>query len=219
MKSFDSKGLTKKLGKIPQKYMLIAMVAIVVVVLGLLYYFLMIPQLEAKARVSKELSDLRSELTKLKSIQQNMPKHRKEYAQLQDLLQEVMRQLPESKDIPNLLRSLTGVSEETRLKVKQFEPKPIRNKDFYSELPFEIKFQGNFGNLASFLDGVRKQERIISISDFTLEAKGPPNSVMIEGTCSANAYVYLREPIKQAAPKGAPKPNEGAPKANVPPKK
>ncbi|MEN6615670.1 MAG: type 4a pilus biogenesis protein PilO [Syntrophorhabdus sp.] len=219
MKGLDTKGLIKKIEKIPQKYILIVMVVLVVVVVGLLYYFLMIPQLEQKARVSKELKDLRGELTKLKDIQKNMAKHRQDYAQMQETLQEVMRQLPESKDIPNLLRSLTGVSEETRLKLVKFEPKQIRNKDFYSEIPFEMKFTGNFGNLASFLDGVRKQERIISISDFTMEAKGPPHSVMIEGTCNANAYVYSKEPVKQAAPKGAPKPNEGAPKGNVPPKK
>ena len=105
------------------------------------------------------------------------------------------------------------VSEESRLKVRQFEPKLIRNKDFYSELPFEMKFQGTFSNLAAFLDGVRKQERIISIADFSLEAKGAPNNIIIEGTCDANAYMYLREPVKQAAP-----PVKGAPKANEPPK-
>jgi len=209
---FEPKSLGKKIEKIPQKYILIVMIVLVLVVLGALYYFVMMPQLETKARLAKEYSDLQVELGRLKSIQQNIAKHRKEYAQMQELLQEVMRQLPESKDIPNLLRSVTSVTEETRLKVKQFEPKQIRQKDFYSELPFEIKFQGRFSNLASFLDGVRKLERIISVSDFSIEAKGPPNNILLEGSCSANAYVYSKEPAKKP-------PAQGAKKANVPPAK
>lgn len=197
---FDAKGLGKKIERIPQKYMLIIMIAVVFVIVGALYYFIMTPQLEKKAQVAKQAAELRTEVENLRNIKNNIAKHRQEYAKLQETMQEVLRQLPETKDIPNLLRNVTVVSEESRLKVRQFEPKLIRNKDFYSELPFEMKFQGNFSNLAAFLDGVRKQERIISIADFTFEAKGPPNNIVIEGAFDANAYMYLREPVKPAGP-------------------
>lgn len=206
---FEPKTLGKKIEKIPQKYILIVMVVIVLAILGALYYFVMIPQLETKSKLVQEYTKLQAELKKLQDIKKNIDKHRKEYAQMQELLQEVMRQLPESKDLPNLLRSVTGVSEETRLKIKQFEPKQIKNRDFYSELPFDIKFQGKFDNLASFLDGVRKLERIISINNFSIESKGPPNKAVLEGSCGANAYVYLREPVKKAEPA----PKKGAKKA------
>ncbi len=203
---FEPKSLGKKLEKIPQKYILIVMVILVLAFLAALYYFVMVPQMETKDKLAKDYRELQAELKTLQDIKKNIDKHRKDYAQMQELLQDVMRQLPESKDMPALLRSVTGVSEETRLKVKQFEPKQIKNKDFYSELPFEIKFQGKFDNLASFLDGVRKLERIISINNFAIESKGPPNNVVLEGTCGANAYVYLREPVKKPAPaKGAQK--------------
>ncbi len=209
---FEPKSLGKKIEKIPQKYVLIVMVVLVLVVLGGLYYFFMVPQMETKTKLTKEYNELRAEVSKLKSIQRNIAKHRMEYTQMQEALQEVMRQLPESKDIPNLLRSVTGVSEETRLKVKQFEPKQMKNKDFYAELPFEIKFQGRFSDLASFLDGVRKLERIISVTDFSIDAKGSLKNIMLEGSCGANAYVYSKEPAKKAAPA------KGAKKANVAPK-
>ena len=209
---FDGKSLGKKIEKVPQKYVLIVMVVLVLIVVGALYYFVMMPQLERKATVAKQASDIKAELENLRNIQRNIAKHRQEYARMQETMQDVLRQLPETKDIPNLLRNVTMVSEESRLKVKQFEPKVIRNKDFYSELPFEMKFQGKFSNLAAFLDGVRKQERIISVSDFSIEAKGAPDNISIEGSCDANAYMYLREPVKQAVPA------KGAPKANEPPK-
>jgi type IV pilus assembly protein PilO len=211
-RGLDTKRLGKKIEKVPQKYILIVMVVLVLIIIGALYYFVMTPQLERKATVAKQASDIKAEVENLRNIQRNIAKHRQEYARMQETMQDVLRQLPETKDIPNLLRNVTMVSEESRLKVKQFEPKVIRNKDFYSELPFEMKFQGKFSNLAAFLDGVRKQERIISVSDFSIEAKGAPDNISIEGSCDANAYMYLREPVKQAAPA------KGAPKANEPPK-
>src|SRR5665647_2145297 len=102
---------------------------------------------------------------------------------MQELLQDVLKQLPETKDIPNLLRNITNVSEETRLKIKYFEPKEIRNKDFYSELPFEIKFSGPFHNTAFFFDGVRKMDRLVNINSFSLEAKSTSKNAVLEGSC------------------------------------
>jgi len=43
---FEPKSLGKKIEKIPQKYVLIVMIVLVVAVLAGLYYFLMMPQLE-----------------------------------------------------------------------------------------------------------------------------------------------------------------------------
>lgn len=215
----DSKSIVKKIEKIPQKYVLIIMVVITLAFVGALYYFFMIPQMETKKNLSMEYSKLQTELATLRNIKNNMAKHRKEYEQMQELLQEVMRQLPESKDLPNLLRSVTGVSEETRLRVMQFEPKQPKHKDFYSELPFEMKFKGKFYNLASFMDGVRRLERIISINNFDIEAKGPPNNISLEGKCSANAYVYSKEPAKKAPAKGAPAKGAKQAGGNVEPKK
>ena len=192
----DTKGLVRKIEKIPVLYKTIIILIVVAVVLAGLIYFVAEPQWETKKQLQNEYSQLQQELDKLKQIQNNLEKHRREYQQMQEQLQDVLRQLPETKDIPNLLRSITSVSEETRLKIKYFEPKEIKNKEFYSELPFEIRFSAPFHNTAFFFDGVRKMDRLVNITNFSLEAKGPPKSIVLEGSCSANAYVYSKERSK-----------------------
>ena len=193
---FETKGLLRRIEKIPQIYKAIATLVLVAATVAALVYFVMMPQLEAKAKLDKEYSELQIQLNNLRELKKNMEKHRKEYAQMQELLQDILKQLPETKDIPNLLRNVTSVGEETRLKIKYFEPKDLKNKEFYSELPFEIKFSGPFHSVAYFFDGVRRMERIVNVENFTLEAKGTPKDVFLEGTCTANAYVYLREQPK-----------------------
>jgi type IV pilus assembly protein PilO len=193
---FETKGLVRKIEKIPALYKSIIILVIVAIILIGLLYFAAKPQWEERTRLQNEYSDLQVELNKLKELKNNLEKHRREYAQMQEQLQDVLKQLPETKDIPNLLRNITSVSEETRLKIKYFEPKEIKNKDFYSELPFEIKFSAPFHSAAFFFDGVRKMDRLVNITNFSLEAKGTSKNVVLEGTCSANAYVYMKEKSK-----------------------
>ncbi len=190
---FETKGLIRKIEKIPAIYKTIIVLAIAVILLACFIYFLAKPQWEAREQLQKEYSELKNELGKLKAIKNNLEKHRQEYQQMQEKLQDVLKQLPETKDIPNLLRNITSVSEETRLKIKYFEPKEIKHKDFYSELPFEIKFSGPFHSTASFFDDIRRMDRLVNVTSFTLEAKGTPRNVVLEGSCSANAYVYQKD--------------------------
>jgi type IV pilus assembly protein PilO len=193
---FETKGLARKIEKIPAVYKTIIILVIVAVVLASFLYFIAKPQWEIRTQLQKEYSELQQELNKLKQLKSNLEKHRKEYQLMQEALQDVLRQLPETKDIPNLLRSITSVSEETRLKIKYFEPKEIKNKEFYSELPFEIKFSGPFHSTASFFDDVRRMDRLVNVTSFSLEAKGTPKNIVLEGTCNANAYVYMKEKPK-----------------------
>lgn len=190
------KGLVKKIEKIPQVYKAIFMVVLVLIAVGLLVYFIAKPQWETRDKLVQENNEAQKQLNTLKEIKKNIDKHRKEYAQMKELLQDILKQLPETKDVPNLLRNVTSISEETRLKIKYFEPKELKSKEFYSELPFEIKFSGPFHTVAYFFDGIRKMERIININSFNLEAKGAPRNIILEGTCTANAYVYIREQQK-----------------------
>ncbi len=198
---FNTKGLAKKIEKIPAKYKTIIVLVIALIALACLIYFVAKPKWEEMKQLESDYNQKQTQLNALVKMKNNLEKYRKEYAQMQEVLQDILKQLPESKDIPNLLRNITSVSEESRLKIKYFEPKEIKNKEFYSELPFEIKFSGPFSSVASFLDDVRKLERLVNITNFTLEAKGTPRNVVLEGSCSANAYVYLKEKPKTDAKK------------------
>jgi type IV pilus assembly protein PilO len=118
---FDTKGLVRKIEKIPAMYKTIVILILIGAVLAGLIYFIAVPQWEERDKLVKEYGTLQQQLDKLKQIEKDLVKHRKEYEQMQVLLEDVVRQLPETKDIPNLLRSITNVSEETRLKIKYFK--------------------------------------------------------------------------------------------------
>ncbi len=190
---FETKGFIRKVEKIPSLYKAIIVLVIALLLLTAFIYFLAKPQWEAREELQREYTKLNNELNNLKQISNNLERHKKEYAQMQLQLEDVLKQLPETKDIPNLLRNITSVSEETRLKLNFFEPKDIKQKDFYSELPFDIKFSGPFHSVAAFFDDVRRLDRLVNISGYSLVSKGVGKNVVLEGSCNATAYVYLKE--------------------------
>jgi len=105
--------------------------------------------------------------------------------------------MPEEKDVPNLLRQVSTLGQEAKLRLKFFEPKPLQAREFYFELPFEIRYTGGYHNVGYFFDGVRKLDRIIHIANFSLESKVVASKLTLEGTGLAKTYVYTKEMPKE----------------------
>jgi type IV pilus assembly protein PilO len=206
------KGIGKKLTKVSRIYKLIFILGINILIFVLLFFFIIKPQFETKKKLLTEYQGIKKDLEKMIAVKNNMEKSRKEYTELQEALKQVLKQLPETKDIPNLLRNVSNVGTETGIKVKYFEPKAMQNKEFYAELPFEIKYSGSYHNIGYFFDGVRKLERIIHIANFSLDSKGTPAKIVLEGSCLAKTYVYLKEQPKpkKEEKKGEKKEGKGA---------
>jgi type IV pilus assembly protein PilO len=194
----DFKALSKKIAKIKRSYKILFSLVVNLLIFTLLFYFVITPQIDTKQRLAADLNKFDGELQSMIAIKNNMQKHRKEYAQLQEVLQQMLRELPETKDIPNLLRNVSGAGAEARLKITYFEPKAVQNKEFYAELPFSIRYNGPFHHVGYFFDSVRKLERIINITSFSLslEPKSSPSNIILNGDCTAKTYVYLKEQPK-----------------------
>ncbi len=88
--------------------------------------------------------------------------------------------------------------------MKYFAPKESVPREFYLELPFEMKYTGSYHSIGYFFDGIRKLERIIHITSFSLEAKETGPRGILEGSCLAKTYVFIKEPLPAAKANAAP---------------
>jgi type IV pilus assembly protein PilO len=178
---------------IPKKFRipLVIILGIAIIVGG--YFSLLKTQFEDKDRLNIEKEKIQRELARLKVIQNNIVTARSEYAQLKTKLNDALKQMPEEKDIPNLLRQVSLIANESKTKVKFFAPKSLQNAEFYQELPFDLRYTASYHNLGYFFDGIRRLERIVHITSFAFEAKSSGQKVNLEGTCNAKAYVLSKE--------------------------
>jgi type IV pilus assembly protein PilO len=187
--SFDPNKITR----LPKKYKLIIMGSICALFFAALFMLLLMPKLKDRKVVADEQASVQREVQKLNDIKNNMAKTRRDYAEVKDRLQQTLSQMPEQKDVPNLLRQVSSLSHETGAKIRYFEPKAVQAKEFYSELPFELRYTGGYHNIGYFFDGMRRLERIMHVTSFSLEAKTvTATKVILEGNCMAKTYVYAQ---------------------------
>ena len=178
---------------IPKQYSLPLIVGLNIVILVVSYFLVFSGQFQEKGVLTQELAKAQQELSRLTMLKNNMDKLRREYAALTADLQGMMRQMPEEKEVPNLLRQVSTTAQGARVKIKYFAPKDVKQEEFYAELPFEIRYAGLYHSLGYFFDGIRNMERIVHVTSFSLESKGTGQKAVLEGSCLAKTYVFQKD--------------------------
>ncbi len=98
-----------------------------------------------------------------------MKRFQDEAAKLREELKVAITQLPTSKEIPSLLSNISQLGKDSGLEFLLFKPVGEINKDFYAEIPVEIRVKGAYNNVAIFFDKVGKLPRIVNISEVSMD--------------------------------------------------
>ncbi len=135
----------------------------------------------------------------LKKKARMLPELRKEIAGLDSKLEEVLIQLPDRKEIQNLLASIDSLAKDTGLEVIKFNPQPEIIRDFYAEVPTYIEVEGTFHELATFFDEVGKLARIVNIDRVTVDLNSETKSeVLVRSSCYVTSYRFLDDSERAA---------------------
>ncbi|MBI4378859.1 MAG: type 4a pilus biogenesis protein PilO [Nitrospinae bacterium] len=167
------------------------------------YYFLSYSEKTAEiVKLNGELSSLRQEVAKNEKIAKRLPELEEEIEKLDKDLTAVRSELPDEKEIPGLLTGISNLAMQSGLDILTFKPGGERQKDFYAEVPVQIKITGGFHNTLGFFDKVSKMPRIVTISNIkvgnTKEEKG---RTVIDMECSAITFRYLEKSTEQKVEK------------------
>ncbi len=145
------------------------------VILGLLLlvtlgtYFLIISDLEEKIKAVRADQTAKDQtLAQKQEIADNLSERRKEMDLLEQKLQEALTQLPEKKDIEELLSQLNDVGKKSGLEISRVIPGLEASEGFYSRIPINVAVSGNFHEVAMFLQEIANLRRIVNVSDIKL---------------------------------------------------
>lgn len=100
--------------------------------------------------------------------------------------------MPNSKEIPALLTSITTIGKNAGLDFLVFKPKPESKKGFYADVPVDITVSGSYFSVANFFAAVANLPRIVNITnvDFA-EVKNVNNRMMTKVNCLATTFRFL----------------------------
>jgi type IV pilus assembly protein PilO len=102
-------------------------------------------------------------LLKERRIAKDLPRYKAEVATLEVQLERALQELPDERDIPDLLKAIADRAKNTGLEVALFRPDPEQAQEFFVEIPVRMSVEGSFHQVASFLDEVGRMARIVNV--------------------------------------------------------
>lgn len=187
--------------KLPTPKKVLILVAILCAIGGLYLYFFFVPVQEDVSAEQRELSKLESELSSSKAIARDLQKFKEQVAKLNEELKSALTQLPNEKEIPEILTTISNLGKESNLEFTLFRPKPEEAQQFYAKVPIELVALGSYHNIGIFFDKVSKLPRIINVVDFNMakgkdvkEIRGKDElQVMLKTSCMINTYRFVEK--------------------------
>jgi len=176
----------------PRQKILLAVLFCGLVVSG--YYYLYYR--EASQRIvakETELASLQSKIREQQAIAGNLRSFQEEVRRLEAQLSLLLEQLPNSAEIPSLLKSVSDLGRESGLEFLRFAPSGEVKKDFYAEIPVSISVNGDYHSFAIFSDKVAHYPRIVNLSNIALSSPktSGDNLVLVTVNCTATTYRFL----------------------------
>jgi type IV pilus assembly protein PilO len=180
-----------------QKKVLI-LVAILCVIAGLYLYAFFFPQREGLTAARGELNKLAKELNESKAITRDLQKFKEQVQKLDEELKTALTQLPNEREIPEILKNISSLGKESNLEFTLFRPKPEVPQQFYAKVPIELVALGSYHNIGIFFDKVSKLPRIINVVDFNMtrakDFKGKSETeILVKTSCMINTYRFIEK--------------------------
>lgn len=182
----------EKVLKLPVKQRIAILMVFALLEASALIWFLYLPKYNELNAVNSELETLQKEISDKTRIANNLPKLQIEYNQLNKELELALAELPNSKEIPTLLTSITTLGKNAGLDFLTFRPKGETAKDFYADVPVDIVVSGSYFSVANFFAAVSNLPRIVNITNVVFtDIRNNNNRMLTKVTCLATTFRFL----------------------------
>jgi type IV pilus assembly protein PilO len=170
--------------------------------------------MEIERRITKADADqdkLDRELTEKKGIANNLNQFRTEKEVLEQRLNEALSELPDDKNIAELLEMFQDRAIKAGLQISTIEPQPAQKAEsFYARIPIPMTVSGNFHEIATFFDSLGRLRRIVNVSDIVMDQPKDVNGrVVVNAKFLVTAFMFVQPEKAGPAPAKGTKPTAG----------
>lgn len=160
---------------------------------GTFYFFAFMPKMNEYKALVKKSEILQSEIVQKQSIADNLGRFRAEYEKMQQRLQESLKELPNDKEIPELLTSIASIANQNQLEVKKFQPGGEVAKGFYAEVPVLLTLTGRYLDIGKFFFDVSEMPRIVTVGNIKMKTTvgKTTGQMLVSVDCQATTYRFL----------------------------
>ena len=166
-----------------------------VLVVGGFGWLSIYPEFNDILRLKTEVEDLERKLTIAKRKAGQLGRYRKMLENAKVDFKIAKKALPEKKEIPSLLTGISRAGKTAGLEFYLFDPRSEKKKEFYAEIPVDIKVKGSYHNVAVFFDKVSRLFRVVNITNIVMKKEKQSN--ILDTSCRAVTYRFLEKAAEE----------------------
>ncbi len=178
----------------PVKGVLVLITCIFVAVGG--YYLDIEKQIQKLDNVQKQEVKLKSDFEVKQAKAANLKDYRQQLEEMKQSFGAMLRQLPNKTEVAELLVDVSQTGLASGLEFELFKPNAEVPREFYAELPIDIKVTGSYHEFGNFISGIAALPRIVTIHNISIQkasAKRGEDSGKLTLEATAKTYRYLDE--------------------------
>ena len=186
------------IGSWPQQAKVVFCVLLAAFILIMAYLLLIRGKVDELRGLESQESTLRKQFEDEQGKAANLEPLRQQLAQMEQVLQQMLRQLPSKTEMPDLIIDISQTALSSGLANELFQPGPESPKEFYAEKPIALRMLGNYHQFCAFVSGVASLPRVVILTmhDISLkpkEGKAITRGGPLELSGTVKTYRYLDE--------------------------
>ena len=187
------------IGGWPQSIKIFFTVLVFAVIVLLGWYLYISDQQDQMTQLTGKEQQLRQEFSQKQAKAVNLEALQQQLDEMQDMLRQLLRQLPSKTEMPELLIDISQTALSAGLETELFQPGAETPKDFYAEKPITLRMVGTYHQFGTFISGVASLPRVVilTLHDVSLTPKGAASGNKTSATAvSSNGQLVLQGTVK-----------------------
>jgi type IV pilus assembly protein PilO len=182
----------KNAGSLPIPVKLVLLGFLSLILIGLGYWFLWSPEIDALEQAKAKEQELRQTFLAKKAQAVKIEAYKQQMIDIEKTFGALLKQLPDKSQMDGLLTDINQAGLGRGLEFELFKPGQESVADFYAEMPIQIRIVGSYHDIGAFATDISKLSRIVTLNDLSI---APVNIAGKEGVLSleavAKTYRYL----------------------------
>ena len=167
------------------------------------WWFLWNEQLETLTAREQEEVKLKDEFIAKKTQAANLDLYRQQLNEIDRSFGALLRQLPSKSEVEALLVEVNQSGMGRGLQFELFKPNQEIVKDFYAELPINVKLTGQYHDFGAFAADIARLSRIVTLNNISITGSAQAKDGALAMEAVAKTFRYLDEEELAAKRKAA----------------
>ena len=170
---------------------LLCAAGVMAAVLGLGYFFYWSGQFDEQDMLAAQELKLRDDYKAKMAQAINLDALEAQQQQVNRYVERLEKQLPSKAEMAALLSDINQAGIGRGLQFELFKPGQVVVKDYYAELPIDIKVTGTYHDIGAFAADIANLSRIVTLHNLVIQSPKDISSGVLQMEATARTYRYL----------------------------